>query len=83
MQFYSDRTVDFAVLRQKIGATLAISPGNISMQGVQQTMQFECQEPECTSKASEMWYGRRVCQDHLEQYEAKKTDDIQSNAHWN
>ena len=28
----------------------------------------ECQEPDCTSPATKVWGGRKVCQDHYEQY---------------
>jgi len=28
----------------------------------------ECQEPRCTREATKVWGGRKVCEDHYEQY---------------
>jgi hypothetical protein len=31
----------------------------------------ECQEPRCKSPATHDWGGRKVCQDHYEEYKEK------------
>jgi hypothetical protein len=38
----------------------------------------ECQEPRCRYPADYNWGGLKVCQDHFEQYQNKRLDDINS-----
>ena len=37
---------------------------------------IECQEPNCTDNANMSWNGLHVCQDHYEQFKAKRDGDI-------
>ena len=36
----------------------------------------ECEEPRCTTVAIKGWRGRRVCQDHYDQYKEKHERDL-------
>ena len=36
----------------------------------------ECEEPRCTSIAVKDWKGRKVCQDHYDQYKEKHEQDL-------
>lgn len=36
----------------------------------------ECQEPNCTRRATDNWGGRKVCQDHYEVYKDRKEQRI-------
>ncbi|MFH1315933.1 MAG: hypothetical protein ABII01_00265 [Candidatus Woesearchaeota archaeon] len=38
----------------------------------------ECQEPKCRYPATRDWHGRKVCDDHYEQYKAKERE-LQNN----
>jgi hypothetical protein len=83
IQFHSDPAMDLYSLRQKLASTLCVSLGNISMKENIKSLNVECQETECRAHATERWYGRKICQDHYEQYEDKKADDIESDSHLN
>lgn len=36
----------------------------------------ECQEPRCTSSVTKKWGGRKVCQDHYDQYQDIENKNI-------
>ena len=38
----------------------------------------ECEEPNCVRKSTTSWGGRKICQDHYEQYEEKHNNRIYS-----
>lgn len=36
----------------------------------------ECQEPKCNQPATKIWGGRKVCQDHYEEYKEQQEQQI-------
>ncbi len=42
----------------------------------------ECQEPRCKHSAAKIWGGRKVCQDHYEEYQEAHDRQLQELNKW-
>ncbi|MBU0456577.1 MAG: S-adenosylmethionine decarboxylase [Nanoarchaeota archaeon] len=85
IEIYSYNYFDNNIILNHITECLNVRRGSIMIKNVNDIGKIEksdnfieCEEPNCIRKSTKVWGGRKVCQDHYEQYRDKYEKNIYS-----